>query len=331
MKIAYVLYPEAIVINKSNGIRNQALKWRDALYGLADVELISPWQAIDWKKYDIIHFFGGTQWLGFVPDLRRLNDNVVFSPVWDSVDSQQKLRRLAAAGWKGYHHPWNMYRQYLHSFKGIFVRSDYEAEYMSYSFKVPDDCLHYAPIGYEIQIEDKDVMEKEDFCLHVSALYQERKNVHRLVEAALQGNFRLVLCGNTGNESQRHEIEFWAQGSPLIDIKGFVSADELKRLYEKAKVFALPSLNEGVGIVALNAAVAGCEVVLTQIGGPKEYFGGMAHLVNPFDVGDIANAVSKAMSMKSTGKLRSYITEKYSPQAIGYTLLNCYKQIMAKI
>ena len=57
----------------------------------------------------------------------------------------------------------------------------------------------------------------------------------------------------------------------------------------------------------------------------------MSHLVNTFDIGDFANAVSKAMSMKSTGKLRSYITEKYSPQAIGYTLLNCYKQIMAKI
>lgn len=331
MRIAFVLYPEAVVINKSNGIRNQALKWRDALDGLAEVELISPWQAVEWHKFDIIHLFGGTQWLGFVSDLRRLNDNVVFSPVWDSVDSPRKLRWLASAGWKGYHHPWNMYRQYLQTFKGIFVRSDYEAGYMRYCFKIPDYYLHYAPIGYELQVEDDAIPNKEDFCLHVSALYQERKNVHRLVDAALSGNFRLVLCGNTGSESQRREIESWTQGSPLIDIKGFVSAEELKELYKKAKVFALPSINEGVGIVALNAAVAGCEIVLTKIGGPKEYFGGMAHLVDPFDVNDIAQAVSKAMTMQPSGKLRAHIYENYSLKAIGDTLLDCYKQIMAKI
>ena len=59
MRIAYVLYPEAIVINKSNGIRNQAIKWAECLSDFDDVDFISPWDSIDWAQYDVIHFFGG--------------------------------------------------------------------------------------------------------------------------------------------------------------------------------------------------------------------------------------------------------------------------------
>ena len=47
--------------------------------------------------------------------------------------------------------------------------------------------------------------------------------------------------------------------STNIEILGFVSDDELISLYNRAKVFALPSINEGVGLVALEAAVHGLQ------------------------------------------------------------------------
>ena len=123
MRIAYVLYPEAIVINKSNGIRNQAIKWAECLRGFDDVDFISPWDNIYWSQYDVIHFFGGTQWLGFVPDLRKINDNVVFSPILDSIDSMKKLRFFANLNFKGYHHPFNMYKLYLQNIQGVYFSS----------------------------------------------------------------------------------------------------------------------------------------------------------------------------------------------------------------
>lgn len=326
MRIAFVLYPEAIVINKTNGIRNQALKWSDSLAGLADVDLISPWDEIDWRRYDAINFFGGTQWLGFVPDLRILNDNVVFSPILDSIESVRKLKFLANLSFKGYHHPVNMYKQYLHSFKKILVRSDYEAYYINKCFGVKYMDIVKIPISYEINPE-LPRSDKEDFCLHVSALYQDRKNVRRLVEASKKYKFKLILAGNPGNGEQQEEIMRWVDGTKWIEVKGFVNQIELENLYRRAKVFALPSVNEGVGIVALNGAVAGCHIVLTKLGGPKEYFGNYAYLVDPYDIDDIGRKVMEAMQSPCNDDLRSHIISNYSQETIGKNLFQFYESL----
>lgn len=219
-----------------------------------------------------------------------------------------------------------MYKLYLHSFKKLLVRSEYEGEYLRYCFGVGTDDILNAPISYEMpDAVIEDVHGKENFCLHVSAIYQERKNVRRLIEASKKYKFPLVLAGNPGNEDQQREINRWVDSTPWITIKGFVSNEELQLLYQKAKVFALPSINEGVGIVALNAAVAGCEVVLTEIGGPKEYFGGLANLVNPYDIDDIGQNILKAMSAQHNTNLKQHISENYSAHAVGKKLHEAYK------
>lgn len=56
------------------------------------------------------------------------------------------------------------------------------------------------------------------------------------------------------------------------------------------------SLQEGVGMVALEAAAYGCEIVLTNYGAPKEYYGGRAILVNPMNVDEIGEAIMTAMN-----------------------------------
>ena len=54
-----------------------------------------------------------------------------------------------------------------------------------------------------------------------------------------------------------------------IKILGFISEEKKMELYSKAKVFALPSICEGVGIVAVDAAYCGCDIVITNDGCPK--------------------------------------------------------------
>lgn len=332
MRIAYVLYPEAIVINGVNGIRNQAIKWADSLKDLCQIDLISTWGTLDWCDYDIIHFFGGSQWLGFVPDLKRINPNVIFSPVLDSVDSMKKIKMLANFSVKGYHHAQNFYKQNVSNFEFIFVRSQYEGNYFSYCYGIPQERIIYVPIAFELNpsnFENKDV-EKENICLHISALYQERKNVIRLIEAAKKYHFPLVLAGSTGNNEQKQHI-FNAIGKcNWIEVLGYISDEEALRLYRRAKVFALPSINEGVGIVALNAAVAGCNIVITNVGGPQEYYGGMATLVNPYDINEIGRGIQKALEIPVSPQLKDLIIKNYSCDAVAQRLINCYESILKK-
>ena len=61
MNIAYILYPEVVISNKSNGIRSQAETWAFALRKLGhNVDLVNNWDNYDWKSYDIIHLFGSS-------------------------------------------------------------------------------------------------------------------------------------------------------------------------------------------------------------------------------------------------------------------------------
>lgn len=327
MKIAYILYPEGIVINKANGIRNQAIAWKQAIADRAEVDLLSNWDAIDWGEYDVVHLFGGDQWLGFVPDLAALNPNIVFSPVLDTLVSQRKLKLQASLGFKGYHHAQNVYREYLRPFKSIFVRSEYEKSFYLNCYDCAEEKLQIVPITHDKLVYSK--VEKEPFCLHISALYQPRKNVARLIEAAKKFNFNLVLGGSTGNEEQRRELINLIGNAPNIQLLGYLSTADMCELYSKAKVFALPSINEGVGIVALNAAEAGCEVVITNIGGPKEYFGKMAREVNPYCVDEIGQSVLDALNGPSTQPaLQRYVKENYSFGAVGSKLFEAYNRVI---
>ena len=96
--------------------------------------------------------------------------------------------------------------------------------------------------------------------------------------------------------------------------------------YKKAKEFALPSTNEGVGMVALEAADYGCEIVLTNLGAPKEYFDGMARLVNPYSIDDIGYAMRKTLTEGfSQPELLRFFARHYSLESCSNLLIDVLK------
>jgi glycosyltransferase involved in cell wall biosynthesis len=119
-------------------------------------------------------------------------------------------------------------------------------------------------------------------------------------------------------------------GHDNIEILGFVSEEKMIDLYKKAKVFALPSINEGVGLVALEAASFGCDVVITEIGGPKEYYGDMAYVVNPYSVDDIGMKVVEALKTTKQPQLFNHVMNNYSENILSKKLEASYLHIIKK-
>ena len=74
---------------------------------------------------------------------------------------------------------------------------------------------------------------------------------------------------------------------------GFVPADRLKRLYERAAVVACPSRREGFGVVCAEAMAYGRPVVASAVGGLRDLVvdGETGLLVPPGDVGALARAL----------------------------------------
>lgn len=249
MKIAYIMKPDACYNGSGDGSRKQAEIWCDELRRRGhQVDLVSPWGQYAWKSYDILHFFGFGLWNH---DMIRwgsgLNPHVVFSPIIDSNTPLWQYRLFSHVGCQqlrlfSANYAVRCYRQQVSRF---LARTHYEAEYLR-QYGIRAEQIGLVPLSFRDDRYDAQVG-KEDFCLFVGIMTQERKNVPRLIAAAKQYGFRLVLAGSLGNAESEARLRSLVGDARNIEVLGFISDEQLYDLYNRARVFALPSLNEGVG------------------------------------------------------------------------------------
>lgn len=333
MKIAYILSTTIIVSGRSNGIRSQAETWAENLrkYGHV-VDYVSEWGNYDWKSYDAIHLFGeGEVFYYAVLALHKINPHIHWSPICDPDlnfnYTKSNIRNVVSKVTKGYVFPKSNTHSLIPLVEKISVRTMFEKEHLKRVYNIEESKFELVPLSYSNFCTPFTPVQKEDFCLHISSISQPRKNVIRLIEAAKKYHFRLVLAGNKGSEKQFEPLKRAIGDASNIEVLGFISEEEKINLYQRAKVFALPSVMEGVGIVALDAAYYGCEVVLTNIPGPKEYYDGHCIEVNPMSVDEIGCAVMDFLhdKKKFQPQLKSHVDSMYSQNAITDTLVDCYK------
>lgn len=330
MKIAFILSHG--VLAPSNGIVSQVKTWKAGLEQLGhEVILIDMWQKNDWESFDVIHFYGFSIYMrDFIIGLSKINSNIVVSPILDPNYSINRLKLYARWGSLKLNltNPYHGLSCIKDKVKLFFVRSEFEKEYMVRGFGIKESRCIVVPLSYNIN-SPKETVEKEPFCLHISLLTDERKNVKRLIQAAVKYQFKLILGGELRNEEELILLNSWIGDNNNIEYRGYLSTEEMMCLYSHAKVFALPSTNEGVGIVAIEAAAAGCDIVMTRLGGPKEYYNGMAKMVDPYNIDDIGKAVIHFIDGETfQPQLGDHIRTHFSLQTISKKLVNNYMSII---
>ncbi len=72
---------------------------------------------------------------------------------------------------------------------------------------------------------------------------------------------------------------------------GYVTDAELEKLYQRASIFAFPSLDEGFGMPVLDAMARGVPVLTSNVSAMPEVAGDAALLVDPTDVHSIADGL----------------------------------------
>lgn len=334
MKIAYIMYPGACYMGAGDGSKMQAEIWLNELERKGHtVDRISPWGHYDWKSYDIVHVFGFGLWnYDMIHWGCGINPNFVFSPIIDTNEPMWKY-------WMATHVGLGKMRMYSKNYalrllrsdiKLFFARSAYEADYLHRGYGIEQEKISIVPLSYRFDHYDEKIA-KEPFCLFAGTMTQPRKNVPRLIEAARKYGFPLKLVGNKGNAESEARLRSIIGDAKNIEILGFVSDEELMSLYNRAKVFALPSLNEGVGLVALEAAIHGCDIVITKLGGPKEYYeDGAVQLVNPYSMDDIGKAIMRAFDDTTTQPyLRETLISHYNVSACVDRLVEKYQEVVA--
>jgi glycosyltransferase involved in cell wall biosynthesis len=135
------------------------------------------------------------------------------------------------------------------------------------------------------------------FFLTVGAL-ETRKNQRTAIEAFGQYGFAerevsYILCGARGAGSE--EIVATAARTPGVKVLGYVSDAQLRWLYKGASAFVLPSLLEGFGMPALEAALHGLVPIISRDSALTEAVNGAAIQVDPHSVSDIGEAMESVL------------------------------------
>ncbi|AVA25753.1 glycosyltransferase family 1 protein [Rhizobium sp. NXC24] len=132
------------------------------------------------------------------------------------------------------------------------------------------------------------------YILFVGTL-EPRKNLKKLLEAysllpdEVRRDLLLVLAGGQGwrlHDLEQHIANLNLQGS--VRLTGYVSDQQLSKLYQNAEFLAMPSLYEGFGFPIVEANAAGVPVLTSNISSMPEVGGTAAFFVDPNDVRSIA-------------------------------------------
>src|SRR3989344_3643117 len=131
-------------------------------------------------------------------------------------------------------------------------------------------------------------------------VWRQYKNLPKLAESfdILREQYKidcqLVLAGKIDEfYPEIKEAVFAVQNREDIRALGFVTDDDLAALYKEAKVFVLPSLIEGFGLIGIEAQSAGKPVAASNIPVLREILGDGAVYFDPHKAEDMAKKISE--------------------------------------
>ncbi|MGA7615010.1 MAG: glycosyltransferase family 1 protein [Thermoanaerobaculia bacterium] len=137
----------------------------------------------------------------------------------------------------------------------------------------------------------------DDFVLYTGTI-EPRKGIGDLLAAWRQlpsPRPQLVLCGDPGWGTRQIRRELARYAPSEVMVTGFVSREDLRALYRRARLFVYPSRFEGFGLPPLEAMACGTAVVAARGGAIPEVLGDAAELIEPGDVEGLRRAMRRVL------------------------------------
>jgi glycosyltransferase involved in cell wall biosynthesis len=219
-------------------------------------------------------------------------------------------------------------RKYEHTTRScdrVFVNSRFTGSEVVELLGVPEDrvVVAYPGIDPRFHTEGESAHLGGPYVLTVSTL-EPRKNLPALVEAFTLLRHRrpeltLAIVGLEGWEEKPLAAE-------AVRLLGFVSDNELARLYRGALAFAYPSRFEGFGIPVVEALASGTPAVVSSHPSLDEASGGAALRADPDDAEAFAGALEQALAEpRGTGVAHA---SRFTWRACGEAVLAGYESAL---
>ena len=318
-------------------------------------------EAIDYKSYDILHFFNIIRPADILVHIKRSGKPFVVSTIYVDYSEYEKNERKGIAG--------ILFKtfsadsiEYLKVIARFFVNGEkitspgYLFLGQSRSIKkiiaksgmlLPNSNNEYKRLSkdYNITKEYKVIpnaidptlfngdsgnrSRKENLVICVGRI-EGRKNQFNLIKALNDTKFQLVIIGSpSANQVNYYEKCKEIAASNVSFIEN-IKQEKLIDYYKDAKVHVLPSWFETTGLSSLEAGAMGCNLVITDKGDTREYFEDFAFYCDPSSVESIIDAVNKAAGANTDKKLQQKIFSQYTWANTARLTLQAYNEILQK-
>jgi len=172
----------------------------------------------------------------------------------------------------------------------VITISDFSRRELVELLRVPEEQIRVVPPAVGEPFRPEGERADGEYVLAVGTV-EPRKNLERVAEAARLAGVELRVAGAPG----------WGDvqvGGDGVRFLGYVSDDELARLYRGAACVAYASLYEGFGIPVLEALACGAPVVTSEGTPMAELANGAAVLVDPYESSAIAEGIRSAVARR---------------------------------
>ncbi|MCW4004038.1 MAG: glycosyltransferase family 4 protein [Candidatus Bathyarchaeota archaeon] len=232
----------------------------------------------------------------------------------------------------------------------IITISKYSLEKIQRHYRVEPSKVRIVPNGVDVEkfkpisnveaVKEQFGLGNEPCVLFVGSLIP-RKGLSFLVEAAkkIVAEYPVTKFLVVGEGSQKKELTATLQAANLLGnfmFIGNVKEDLLGALYNCADVFVLPSIQEGQGIVLLEAQASGKPVVAFDVGGVKEAVrdGETGFLAKQGSVDALTDALLKLLSDKTLREKmgasgRKFVSENFTWDICAQKVLNVYREVLS--
>jgi glycosyltransferase involved in cell wall biosynthesis len=325
----------------------------------ADVVLAD--KKIDYKKYDLIHFFNIIRPDDILCHMKRDKPFVV-STVFVEYSEFDKIARSGLSGLlfkiltpsqieyfkciarfllkrDKIKSNYFLFRGQMKSISYIAERAKLLLPNSHNEYKRLESHLHknfpYRKVVNAIDpnIFNDSVIEDKNFKDHILmvARIEGLKNQLNVIKALGGTKYQLTIIGKPALNQIAYYNECRALASEYSNIHFVTEHIEHKKLvsiYKASKVHVLASWFETTGLVSLEAAMMGCNIVVTRKGDTEEYFKDMAYYCEPDDIDSIRDAVIKAYNEPVNPGLKSFIKKNYTWNNAAQQTLEAYYSVL---
>jgi glycosyltransferase involved in cell wall biosynthesis len=206
---------------------------------------------------------------------------------------------------------------------------------------IKNEKFHIIPTGIDIsKFPMSESFEREKIILYVGSLI-ERKGVIFLLRAMqkLKLKFPDYCLLIVGEGELREKLENFVIDNELqesVRFLGTQSQAEVARLMRQAKLFVLPSIEEGQGAVLVEALSSGTPCVGSNIGGiPDVINNDVGKVFEPANIEDLYEKITFMLEnddywLKASKLGRSLVTQNYSWEKLSKKIISIYEKVLSK-